>query len=197
MATKSQKERPRDDSGSEPTEQEKEAADLAKARNAEEREAAAEAAEESTEGRAIKYIGGSHEHKLLKSDWQRVGVEDQGVVSWNEKNNWVAFLSDAAADAILELDPTEFRDADHDDFVTRDLSRVGTIPWPENRAARDMRAAKAEAMGFEPRLTDEKGEGPRTSGSDAGTTAGGGTAGAGIRGTRTGGGTRSTATRTA
>lgn len=45
--------------------------------------------------------------EIYKSDFQGVGVEDQGKVEFNEGNNFTAEVNDAAAQYLVEHDDFE------------------------------------------------------------------------------------------
>jgi hypothetical protein len=52
---------------------------------------------------------------ISASDFKKLGVEDQKQVSWNPENRHIAELSDAAAQALMDLEPGDWELVDGDE----------------------------------------------------------------------------------
>lgn len=120
--------------------------------------------------KTLKYTGSSHVQSFVKADFQRHEVEDQGAVKWDGDNNWVAEVSDDAAELLFDQFPREFREATEEDISTPDLTRVGSKPKTAfGKAARAAARAKVEQV--DASTADQSlGEGVRTSQGSAGST---------------------------
>lgn len=111
----------------------------------------------------LKYTGLYHEISFKKVDFERHEVDDQGAVSFNGGNNWVAEVSNDGAELLQFLFPKEFREAKETDLTEPDLSRVGSTPQTVfGKAAR----AKVSQVTSD----DASGEAVRTSQGSAGAT---------------------------
>lgn len=76
---------------------------------------------ETSEGKAthVEYVGMGREVKIRRitaADFKKIGVEDQNVVEFSRENQWKVpvgdeGLSSAAANALLERDPKNFKPA--------------------------------------------------------------------------------------
>lgn len=54
------------------------------------------------------YAGSPHTRVIRAADFRSLGVEDQDKVEWSPKNKHVAELSEAAATALMELEPGDW-----------------------------------------------------------------------------------------
>lgn len=55
----------------------------------------------------IKYTGTASERRILKEDFQQVGIDDQDAVIFNQENQFTAEVSKAAADYMTARDSFE------------------------------------------------------------------------------------------
>lgn len=61
--------------------------------------------------KTLKYTGEVDEREIDANAWKSVNVEDQGMVRWNQDNNFTAEVNDAAAQYLLDNDSGNFTDA--------------------------------------------------------------------------------------
>lgn len=56
----------------------------------------------------VEYLG-SGTRKILKADFERIGIEDQNVLVWDDSNDFVAGMRPDAAQRLVETHKNEFR----------------------------------------------------------------------------------------
>jgi len=57
--------------------------------------------------KVVKYVGTADVREIDAAAWKSVGVENQGKVVWNEKNNWTVSVQDLSDAAVAWMDENE------------------------------------------------------------------------------------------
>jgi hypothetical protein len=59
----------------------------------------------------LKYVGTSDDHTIRTKDFASIGVDDHEEVVWSRKNNYIAEVSDEAAEWLLKNMKSDFKAA--------------------------------------------------------------------------------------
>ena len=67
-----------------------------------------------TTEKVVQYVGTADVRKILKSDWNSLGIEDQEAVEWSAKNRFTVPAKDLKSAAV------EYLDTQDSGFVVKD-----------------------------------------------------------------------------